>query len=139
MAERLLDDHTVPAALVIIGQAVLLQLGDDHLEARRRDGQVERMVPTGSTCLVEFSDGVLQLVEGFVGIEGAGHETDALQQLLPDLFAEGGPGVLLDGVVHLLGEVLVLPVTTREANESESRRQHAAVGEVVHGGHELLA
>ena len=36
-------------------------------------------------------------------------------------------------------EVLVLPVAPREADEGEPRWQQAAVGQVVHGGHELLA
>ena len=42
--------------------------------------------------------------------EVALHEPEALGQLLPDLLAELGAGVLLDRVVHDLGEVLVDPV-----------------------------
>ena len=60
-------------------------------------------------------------------------------ELLPDLLAEGGAGVLLDRVVDHLREVLVLPVAAGEADEREARRQQAPVGEVVDGRHQLLA
>jgi hypothetical protein len=38
-----------------------------------------------------------------------------------------------------LGEILVLPVPAGEADERETRREQAAVGQVVDGWHQLLA
>jgi hypothetical protein len=53
--------------------------------------------------------------------------------------SRNGVRVLTDGIVDDVGEVLVLPVATREAHEGETGRQKSPVGEVVHGRHELLA
>ena len=75
---------------------------------------------------------------GLVVADLARHEPDAFGQLLPDLFAERGPRVLLDRVVHDLGEVLVLPVPAGEADQREARRQQTAVGQVVDRRHQLL-
>src|SRR5205814_2014099 len=42
-------------------------------------------------------------------------------------------------VVADLREVLVLPVPAGEADQGETRRQQPAIGQVVDGGHQLLA
>ena len=97
------------------------------------------MVAAGAADLVELLDGAPQLVERRVVVEVAGHEPEALGELLPDLLAELGAGVLLDRVVHDLREVLVGPVAAGEADQAEARRQQAAVGEVVDRRHHLLA
>ena len=88
---------------------------------------------------VELLDGAPQLVEGDVVVEVAGHEPEALGELLPDLLAELGAGVLLDRVVHDLREVLVGPVAPGEADQAEAGRQQPAVGQVVDRRHQLLA
>ena len=72
-------------------------------------------------------------------VERARHEAEPLGEVAPDVLAEGRPGVLLDRVVDDLAEVLGGPVAAGEADEREARRQQPAVGEVVDGGHELLA
>ena len=79
------------------------------------------------------------VLEGLVVVEVAGHEPEALGELLPDLLAEPGAGVLAHRVVHDLREVLVGPVAAGEADEREAGRQQPAVGEVVDRRHELLA
>ncbi len=88
---------------------------------------------------VELVDRRAQTLEGLGVVELALHEADALEQLLPRLVAELGAGVLLDRVVDDLGEVLVLPVATGEADQGEPRGQQTAVGEVVYRRHELFA
>ena len=70
-------------------------------------------------------------LERDVVVEVAGHEPEALGELLPDLLAERRARVLLDRVVHDLGEVLVGPVAPGEPDQREARRQQAAVGQVV--------
>ena len=97
------------------------------------------MVAAGAADPVEVLDGLPQAVEGDVVVEVARHEPEALGELLPDLLAELGAGVLLDRVVHDLGEVLVGPVAAGEADQREARRQQAAVGQVVDRRHQLLA
>ena len=139
VAERLLDDHAAPLVALGLGQAVLGELPADLLEGLRRDGEVERVVAARSAVLVEFIDGFAEPLEGVVVVELALHEADALGELLPDRLIERGAGVGLDGLLHLRGEVLVVPLPPGEAHQGEARRQQPAVGEVVHGRHELLA
>ena len=122
-----------------VGEPVLLELADHVAEELRRDRQVERVVAAGAALLVELLDGAAQLLEGLVVVEVAGHEPEALGELLPHLLAELRAGVLLDRVVHDLREVLVGPVTPGEADQAEAGRQQAAVGEVVDRRHDLLA
>ena len=81
----------------------------------------------------------MRFANAVVVVELALHEPDALGELVPDLLVERCASVLLDGVVHDLREVLVDPVPTGEADEGEAGRKEAAVGQVVHGGHQLLA
>lgn len=138
VAEGLLDDGTPPGAL-LLRQPVVLELLDHLGEELRRHRQVEGEVAARALRLVELFYGRLERLEGRVVVELALHEPAALHQLLPDLLAEGGTRVLLDGLVHLLGEVLVLPLAAGEADQREARGQQAAVREVVDGGHELLA
>jgi hypothetical protein len=88
---------------------VLLELADHVAEEPRRDREVERVVATGAADLVEVLDGLAQVVEGDVVVEVARDEAEPLRQLLPDLLLEAGAGVLADGVVDDLGEVLVRP------------------------------
>ncbi len=139
VAERLLDDRAPPGTAALIGQAVLLQLLDDHREGARGHREVEGEVAARALCLVQLVDGGAQPLECLVVVEGALDEAHPLDELLPDLLAERGARVLLDGVVHDLGEVLVLPVAAGEAHQGEARRQQTPVGEVVHRGHQLLA
>ncbi|MFK4542229.1 hypothetical protein RKD29_001825 [Streptomyces tendae] len=139
VAERLLDHRPPPGAARLVGETVLLELLDDHREGLRRHRQVEGEVAARALCLVQLLDGAAQPLEGVVVVEGALDEAHPLDELLPDLLAERRTGVFLDGVVHDLGEVLVLPVAAGEPDEREARRQQTPVGEVVHGGHELLA
>lgn len=88
---------------------------------------------------VEVVDGALELAERLGVVERALHEADALFELTPHVLVERGAGVLLDGVVDELGEVLVLPVATSEPDEREPRGQEPPVGQVVDRGHQLLA
>ncbi len=118
---------------------MLLQLLHDLGEELRRHREVEGEVAAGAAGGVQLLHGVLELLEGGVVVEVAGDEPHALGELLPHLLAERGPGVLADGVVHDLREVLVLPVPAGEADEGEARRQQPPVGQVVHGRHQLLA
>src|SRR5690606_37691118 len=71
--------------------------------------------------------------------EGALDEADAPGQLAPHILVEGGARVLFHGVVDDLGEVLVVPVAPRGADECESGGEESAVGEIVDGEHELAA
>ena len=110
--------------------------------SRKKPGgidEVEGVVAAGAAHLVELLDGAAQRVERLVVVEVARHEAEPLGELLPDLLAELRAGVLLDRVVHDLGEVLVGPVAAGEADQREARRQQAAVGEVVDRRHHLLA
>ena len=77
------------------------------------------MVAVGAAHLVELLDGAPELVERDVVVEVAGHEPEALGELPPDLLAELGAGVLLDRVVHDLGEVLVRPVAPGEPDQAK--------------------
>ena len=97
------------------------------------------MVAAGAAHHVELVEGAGEVGEGDVVVEVAGHEPEALGELLPDLLAELRAGVLLDRVVHDRGEVLVGPVAPGEADQAEARRQQAAVGQVVDRRHHLLA
>ena len=137
--ERLLDDDAPPAAVVGAGQAAALELLADRREEGRRDGQVERLVAAGAPLGLEGVHRLGQQVEGRRVVEDAGHEAEALGEGAPHVLAERRAGVLLDGLVDDLAEVLVGPVAPREADEREARRQQTPVGEVVDGRHELLA
>jgi len=139
VTEGLLDDHPVPVILALDGHPMVPELADDLLEGLRRDRQVERVIAAGATFLIQVADRVGQPGEGLVVVELAADEADALQQLLPHLLAEGGAGMLGDGVMDDLGEVLILPVAPGETDQPEARRQQAAIGQVVDGRHQLLA
>ncbi|OPZ56714.1 MAG: hypothetical protein BWY91_00131 [bacterium ADurb.BinA028] len=137
--ERLLDDDPPPRPTVRARQARPVQLAAYLGEEARRDGEVEGEVAPRATGPLEVVDGRSEGVEGTVVVEGARHEPDALGQGAPYVLAEGGAGMLTDGVVDDLAEVLVGPVAPREPDEAEPGRQQAAVGQVVDGRHELLA
>ena len=139
VTERLLDDDATPGALGRLGQPGPCELLADDRERARRDRQVERVVAAGAAADVQLLDGLPQPVERVVVVEGALHEPDALGHLPPGGLPERRPGVLAHRVVHDLLEVLTRPVPTREARQREPRGQEPAVGQVVHGGHELLA
>ena len=97
------------------------------------------MVAPRPALLVELIDRLAEPLERVVVVELALHEPDALRELLPDRFIKRGPGVRLDGLLDLRGEVLVLPLPAGKAHQRETRRQQPAVGEVIDGRHELLA
>jgi len=124
-----------PAAFPVVIKQLAHHLG----EGRRRDRQVERVVAVRAAFAVEGLDGAPQLGERLLVVERALHKADALGELLPRLLAEWRARVLLDGVVHHLREVLLVPVAARKAREGERRGKQAAVGQVVDRGHELLA
>ncbi|CAM5734932.1 hypothetical protein SFUMM280S_04815 [Streptomyces fumanus] len=136
--ERLFDDGAAPGALGGVRETVLLELLDHLGEELRRHREVEGVVAAGAPGGVQLVHGLAQLLEGVVVVEVARDEPHPLGELLPDLLAELGAGVLLDGLVDHLGEVLVLPVPAGEAHQGEARRQQAPVGQVVHGRHQLL-
>jgi hypothetical protein len=138
VAEGLLDDGAAPRALAALRESVLLQLRDDGREELRRHREIEGEVAARTTGLVQLLDGRLEAAERLVVVEDALHEAHPLGQLLPDLLAERGARMLLDGVVHDLREVLVLPVAAGESHEGEARRQQPAVREVVDGRHQLF-
>ena len=142
MAERLLDDDASPS-LGLIGRVVhepgVLQLLGHDGEVLRRDREIERMVAHRPALDVELVDGVTKAAERIRIVELAGDEADALEELLPRLFAELGAGVILDRVLHDLREVLVRPIASGEADQREPGRKQTAVGQIVHSGHELLA
>ena len=139
VTERLLHDDAAPAVRVVLGQPVLLELADDVGEEPRRDREVEGVVAGRAALAVELLDGVLELGEGDVVGEVAGHEAEALRQLPPDLLTKRRPRVLAHGVVHDLGEVLVGPVAAGETGQREARREQPSVGQVVDRRHQLLA
>ena len=123
-----------------VGQPVLLELLDDLGEELRRHGEVEGEVAAGAPGrLSSSSTAARSCSNAVVVVEVAGDEPHALGELLPDLLAERRAGVLLHRVVDDLREVLVLPVAAGEPDEREARRQQTAVGQVVDGGHQLLA
>ena len=97
------------------------------------------MVAHRAALDVQLLDRLAKTHEGVVVVELAGHETDALQQLLPGLLTELGARMSANGLVHDLREVLVLPVASGEPDEGETRREQPPIGEVVDRGHELLA
>ncbi len=125
VAERLLDDRAPPRVAAALRQAVLLELLHHVGEELRRHRQVEGEVAARAADLVQVLDRRLQLVERRVVVEVALHEAAALGELLPDLLAEGRTRVLLDRVVHLLREVLVLPL---RGGRSRPARSPAAAG-----------
>ena len=62
-------------------------------------------------------------LEGCVVVECALHEAEPLGQPVPHLLTKRGARVLLDRLVDHLAEVLVGPVSARETDEGERRRQ----------------
>ena len=137
--ERLLDDDPPPLVAVLGREAGPGELLAHHRERRRGDGQVERVVAAGAADPVEVLDGLLQAVERLVVAEAARHEPEPLGEAVPHVLPERRAGVLADGVVDDLAEVLRVPVTAGEPGQREARRQEAAVGQVVDRRHQLLA
>ncbi len=138
-SERLLDDYTAPLVANLIGQTRMTQLLGNLREGLRRDGQIESVVTHGAASRVELVQSALEFEERVVVIELALHEADALGKLLPDILIKRRACVLRDSVVDDLREVLVGPVTSSKSDERETRWQQPAIGEVVHGWHQLLA
>ena len=97
------------------------------------------MVAHRSTLAVQRVDGLTETRERVVVVEGALDEADPLRELLPRLLAELCAGVVPHSIADDLREVLIVPLATGEADEGESGGKEAAVGEVVHGRHQLLA
>ena len=139
VAERLLDDHPAPAALLLVGQAGLVQLLAHHLKRLGRDGQIERVVAADAPFSVQFLELLGQPPERSFIVEGAPHEADAPGQPVPHLLTERRAGVLLDRVVDDLAEILVGPVPSGEPNQCERGWKKAPVGQVVDRRHQLLA
>jgi hypothetical protein len=139
MPERLLDHHAAPLVPFGLSQAVLGQLPADLLERLRRDREVERVVPPGAADVVEFLDGLAKTLKGAVVVELTLHKTDALGQLVPHRLVKRRTCVGLHGSLHLSGEILLVPRAPGKAHQREAGRQQPAVGEVIHGRHELLA
>ena len=125
--------------LVGLGEAVLLELRHHDREESGRDREVERVVAVGALLLVELAHGVAQPFPGGVVVELARHEPDAGHELLPHGVAPRRAGAVLGGLLDERLELLVAEVVPGEADQGESGRQQAAVGEVVDGRDELLA
>jgi hypothetical protein len=96
------------------------------------------VVAPGAAHPVEVIDRLCERVECGVVVEVPRHETESLGELCPHLLAKRRAGVLLDGVMDDLREILVRPVAAGESDECEPRRQQAAVGEVIDGRHQFL-
>lgn len=118
--ERLFDHDPAPLVALGLGQPVLGELAADELEGLRRDGKVEGVVAPRAALLVQFVDRLAEPLEGVVVVELALDKTDALGELLPHCLVEGGPGVALDGRLHLGGEVLVFPLPPGEPDQGEA-------------------
>jgi hypothetical protein len=139
-AERLLDDDPAPRGVDrLVDHPVLLELRDGGVEELRRDRQVIDMVALGALRIVQLLEGGLQHFEGLVIGKVTADDPHALVQLGPDFLAEGRPGMILDGLPGVVGEVFRRPVASREADESESGGQEAPIGQVVDRRKELLA
>ena len=98
-----------------------------------------RGVVAVSATLVEFGEGVLELFEGCVVVEGTFNESHALLELVPYVLAEGGAGVCLNRFTHIGAEVVIAPGAAAEADKAEARREQTAVHEVIHCRKQLLA
>src|SRR4029453_9790790 len=138
VAEWLLDHDPAPPPRKLLCQPVGAELVDDRLEQSWRDGQVERMIAAGAAGLVEISDRLGQVAERLLVADLTWHEPDAFRELFPHFLSEGGSGMLLDGCVHDLGEVLMGPLPPREPDQREAGRQQATIGKVVDRWHQLL-
>ena len=138
VSERLLDHHPAPPARLLLCQAVGAKLVHHRLEQSGRDGQIERVVSTGTPRLVQVGDRVGEIGERFVVADLAGYEANAFGELLPDLLAEGCARVLPHGVVDHLGEVVVMPSTACVSDQGETGRQQPPVRQVVDRRHQLL-
>ena len=98
------------------------------------------MVAAGAADLVELLEGARAGCRTATSSsKSPGHEPEALGELVPDLLAELGAGVLLDRVVHDLRRSPGRPSRAARSRPGEPRRQQAAVGEVVDRRHDLLA
>src|ERR1700722_6587300 len=139
VAERLLDDHPAPAAILGLGQPGGVQLLAHRGKALRRDRKVESMVTGGAACSVELVQRLGQPGECLVVVERALDEAAALGQPIPDHLSERCAGVIFYELVDLVAERLVVPVAAAEPDQRESRGQQAAVGQVVNSRHDLLA
>jgi len=104
-----------------------------------RDREVERGVAAGAVTAVEVLQGLGQVVEGVVVVEGARQELGRLGQPLPGLLAELGARAVAGRLLRELLELAIAPVTAGEAQQDEPGGQQPAVGEVVHGRDQLLA
>ena len=113
------------------------RLLDDVAEELRRDGEVEGVVAAGAAVLVELADRAGELVERVVVVETALDEAEPVRQLLPDLLGERRAGVLLDGVVDDLGEVLTVPVAAGEADDGTLGGEVSGPGQLIERRHEL--
>ena len=138
-AERLLDHDAAPLARLLLREPGGAQLLGHLRERFRRDREVEGVVAHRAAIAVELIECGPQPPERLGVVERALHEPHTLGQLLPDLLAERGTGVLAHRVVHHGGEVLVRPVAAREADQGEAGRQQSAIRQVVDRGHQLLA
>ena len=138
VAERLFDHHPAPPPRLLFRQSVGAELVNDGLKQSWRNGQVERVVPVGTAGLVEVDDRLGQVAEGLLVADLTRYEPDALRELSPHFLSERGSGMLLDGRMHDLGEVLMLPGPPREPDQGETRRKQTPIGQVVDRRHQLL-
>ena len=122
-AERLLDDDAAPCAFLLVGEARAAQLLGDQRERLRRDREVERVVAHRAPLGVEVVDGLLEVSNASSSSNSPGTKRMPSASWLPDVLVERRAGVLLDGVVDDLLEVLVLPVAPGEADEREAREE----------------
>jgi hypothetical protein len=138
--ERLLDDDPPPATtLAVVGHLGARHLFQHGRERGRWDGEVERRVALDAVTVLELDELRGEGVERRVVVEGAGQEAQRVGDAPPDVLAELGAGMLLRSFAGELLELTRRPVATGEAEQYESRRQQAAVAEVVDSGDQLLA
>jgi hypothetical protein len=97
------------------------------------------VISHGAARLIELRERLFEGCECRIVVELALHEANPLGELVPDILVERCASVLLYRVVHDLRKILVDPVPAGEAHQGEARWKEPPVGEVVHGGHELLA
>ena len=124
----------------VLGEPVLLELADHVGKKLGRDrrgrtrGCRRCRAPRSSSSMVSRS-----WSNASSSSKSPGHEPEALGELAARPPRGTGARVLLDRVVHDLGEVLVGPVAAGEADQREAGRQQPAVGQVVDRRHQLLA
>jgi hypothetical protein len=132
--ERLLDDHSRPAAF----RRPCADPLDDRLDDVRRDGEIADTVAWDAAFLVERGQHLLSAAEeGFCVHEIGRHVANSAGQSLPDVIAELVAAELLDGGFHPLSERVVGLLRAGYADDREMLGQQLAERERVERRKEL--